>query len=85
MKKVDFNKILGQVKFHCGIALKGFARTIYGALVAGLLACAVYGFLCINGESGYTAVADFVASCATLVVAMCNVYTMGMKKRGAKK
>ena len=85
MKKFNFNKILGQVKFHSSIVLKGFIRTIYGALVAGLLAIAVYGFISIRGEAGYLAVGDFVASTATLVVAMWNVYAMGMKKRGGKK
>lgn len=85
MKKVNFNKVLGQVKFHSSIVLKGFIRTVYGALVAGLLAVAVYGFISINGEAGYVAVGDFVASTATLVVAMFNVYCMGMKKRGGKK
>ena len=80
---MDIKNILEQVKFHGGIVLKGFARTIYGALVAGLLACAVYGFICIRGESGYIAVFDFVAACATLAVAVCNLYAMGGKgKRG---
>ena len=85
MKKFDFNKVMGQVKFHSNIVLKGFIRTIYGALVAGLLACAVHGFISIQGEAGYLAVGDFVASTATLVVALCNVYYLGMKKRGGKK
>lgn len=78
-------KILEQVKFHGGIVLKGFVRTIYGALVAGLLACAVYGFIGIGGEAGYTAVCDFIAACATLAVALSNMYYIGMKKRSGKK
>ena len=85
MKKFNFKKFMGEVKFHAGIVLKGFIRTIYGALVAGLLAIAVYGFVSIQGESGYIAVGDFVASSATLMVALWNVYAMGMKKRGGKK
>lgn len=85
MKKFNFNKVMGEVKFHSNIVLKGFIRTIYGALVSGLLAIAVYGFISISGEAGYVAVGDFVASTATLVVALCNVYFLGMKKRGGKK
>lgn len=82
---MKFKNILEQAKFHGSIVLKGFVRTVYGALISGLLAIAVYGFISINGEAGYMAVGDFVASCATLVVAMCNVYFLGMKKRGGKK
>lgn len=82
---MTIKKILEEAKFHAGIVLKGFIRTVYGALVCGLLAIAVYGFISIKGESGYIAVGDFVASTATLVVAMWNVYAMGMKKRGGKK
>lgn len=77
-------KILEQVKFHGGIVLRGFVRTIYGALVAGLLACAVYGFIGISGEAGYMAVCDFIAACATLAVAVCNMYCIGSKKRGKR-
>lgn len=81
---MNIKYILEQVKFHAGIVLKGFVRTIYGALVAGLLAIAVYGFICIRGEAGYIAVFDFIAACATLTVAVCNMYVMGGKKRGKK-
>lgn len=82
---MTIKKILEEAKFHAGIVLKGFVRTVYGALVCGLLAIAVYGFISIKGETGYLAVGDFVASCATLAVALCNVYFLGMKKRGGKK
>lgn len=85
MKKVNFGRLLEQVKFHAEVILRGLARTVYGALVAGLIAVAVYGFVLIESESGYIAVFDFIASCATLTVAMSNVYLMGSKKRGSKK
>lgn len=81
----EIRKAMAHIKFHGSIVLRGFARTVYGALTAGLLGCAVYGFICTKGEAGYVAVIDFVASCATLVVALCNLYVMGMKKRGARK
>lgn len=85
MEKVNFSKYIENVKLHAGTLARGLARTIYGALITGLLAIAIYGFYLIKGESGYIAVFDFVASCATLSVALCNVYMMGRKKRGAKK
>lgn len=85
MEKVEFAKMMGQVKFHASIMVKGVTRTLYGALVAGLICIAVYGFVQLTSEAGYTAVCDFIASTATLVVAFCNIYVMGGKKRGAKK
>lgn len=81
----EIRKAMAYIGFHGSIVLRGFVRTVYGALTAGLLACAVYGFICIKGEAGYVAVSDFIASCATLVVALCNLYVMGIKKRGARK
>ena len=85
MDKVKFQKAMEQASFHASIVLKGFTRTIYGALIAGLVGFAVYGFMSIGKESGYIAVADFVTSCATLAVALCNMYMMGRKRKGAKK
>ena len=85
MKKVNFKKVLKQVKAHADIMLRGLARTLYGTLVAGLIAVAIYGFVLIKSEGGYAAVFDFIAACATLVVALANAYVLGSKKRGAKK
>ena len=85
MKKVDFKKTLKHAKFHADVMLRGLARTLYGALIAGLFAIAVYGFILIKSEGGYAAVFDFIAACATLTVAMANAYVLGNKRRGAKK
>ena len=74
------------VKFHARIAWRGFCRTIYGATVAGLLAIAVYRFFSVAGETGWIAVCDFIAACATMIVALANMYLMGCKKkRGTKR
>lgn len=85
MNKENIMSVMGQVKFHTVIALRGLAKTIWGALVAGLIGIAVYGFAAAGKESGYLAVGDFVTSCATLVVALVNVYQMGCKRKGGKK
>ena len=85
MKKVDFNKVMKQVKFHADILLRGLARTLYGSLIAGLIGFAIYGFVLIHKENGYTAVFDFIAACATLTVALANAYALGNKRRGGKK
>jgi hypothetical protein len=87
MKEFNFGNVLEQVKNHVGIMVRGIARTLYGALIAGLLVIAVYGFIGIQSESGYLAVFDFIAALATLSIALCNVYLMGKRqgKRGKAK
>lgn len=85
MKKFDFRYLLENVRFHGSIFVRGLGRAIYGALIAGLFVLAGYGFASIQSEAGYIAVFDFVASCATVVVAVSNVYLLGIKKRGGKK
>ena len=78
------SNVLEQIKFHSSILLKGLIRTIYGALIAGLIGISIYGFIVIEGETGYLAVFDFIAACATMTVAVCNLYLMGGKKRGKR-
>ena len=84
MEKVQIKKAWEAVKFHAKIAWRGFYRTLYGAAVAGLIAMAIYGFVSVTTEAGWTAVCDFIASCATLVVALSNMYLLGGRKKGAK-
>ena len=84
MEAVQIKKAWKAVKFHAKIVWRGFYRTVYGALVAGLIALAAYGFVSVTIENGWTAVCDFVASCATLVVALSSMYLMGGCKRGVK-
>lgn len=81
MEKVDVKRVLETANFHAKIICRGFARTAYGALVAGLIGISVYGFICISSENGYSAVCEFVASCATLAVALSNVYFMGRSRK----
>ena len=85
MRNVNFKKVMKQAKFHADIMLRGLARTLYGALIAGLIGFAVYGFVLIKSENGYVAVFDFIAACATLILALANAYLLGCKRRGAKK
>lgn len=84
MEAVQIKKAWKEFKFHAKIAWRGFYRSLYGAAVAGLIAMAVYGFVSLTTETGWTAVCDFIASCATLVVALSNMYWMGGRKKGAK-
>lgn len=84
MEAVQIKKAWKIVKFHTKIAWRGFCRTLYGASVAGLVAMAVYGFVSVTNETGWTAVCDFIASCATLIVALANMYWMGGRKKEEK-
>jgi hypothetical protein len=83
--KNNISKFLNRVGFHGSILLRGLARTLYGAVITGLIAFAVYGFVLIRSEGGYAAVFDFIAACAILVLALCNAYLLGCKRKGAKK
>lgn len=83
--KINFERFMKQAKFHLGNLVRGLARTIYGAFITGLIAFSIYGFVIIQTEDGYAAVFDFVASCAVLVIALCNVYLLGSKRKGGKK
>ena len=82
---MKFEKFMKQAEFHLGIVVRGLGRTLHGAFITGLIAIAIYGFILIGKEEGYAAVFDFVASIAVLVVAICNVYLLGSKRKGGKK
>lgn len=83
--KINFERFLKQAKFHLGNFARGLARTIYGAFITGLFAFAIYGFVITKSEDGYSAVFDFIASCAVLVLALVNAYALGIKRKGGKK
>ena len=87
MTKSDFNKALTTICQHSRILFSGFKRMIFGALTAGLFAIALYGFYLIPSEDGYAAVTDFVASTATLVVAVACTYAQGTfrKTKGERR
>ena len=85
MEAVQIKMAFAKVKFHLRIMWRGFCRTLYGAAVAGLIAMAIYGFVSVTTETGWTAVCDFIASCATLTVALSNMYFIGCRKKGGTK
>lgn len=85
MEAVYIKMAFAKVKFHARIAWRGLYRTVYGATVAGLIAMAVYRFVSVAGETGWTAVCDFIAACATMVVALANMYLMGCNKKRVGK
>jgi hypothetical protein len=84
MKAEKFKRIMAKVIFHASVLFRGLCKAVYGAAITGLIVFSVYGFVAVSSETGWTAVCDFIASCATLVVALGNVYLMGSRKKAAK-
>lgn len=81
----NFNSVCKVISSIGSCLLKGFFRMMFGAMTAGLFALAVYGFVMITSEAGWTAVCEFVAAIATSVVALACMYSMGCpRKRGAR-
>lgn len=83
--KIKFQNAMITASFHASILLKGLGRTLYGTLIAVMFGVSFYGFVSIAHEDGYIAVFDFIASVATLAVAVCNMYCIGFKKGRGKK
>lgn len=77
--KIAFAK----VKFHARVLWRGFCRTVYGSLLALLIAMAIYGFVSITSKTGWAAVWRFVVACVLLAEGIGNMYFIGRKKTGA--
>lgn len=76
-----FGNGIGRVVYHSKILLRGLAKTLYGTVVTGLVALAVYGFVMIPTEGGYTAVCEFVVASLTLGMAVGAMYAFGGRCR----
>ena len=83
MEATRIRMTFANVKFHARILWRGFLRTVYGALIAGLIAMAIYGFVSITSKTGWAAVWRFVVACVLLAEGIGNMYFMGSKKTGA--
>ena len=81
MTKSDVKKMLITIGHHTRILFSGFKRMLYGTLIIIMFAVAAYGFFTISNEEGYAAVFDFIASIATLIVAVANMYVLGSTKK----
>lgn len=78
---MDVKNAVREIAYHVKVLVRGFGRVVYGTAVAGLFGLAVYGFTAIPTEGGYVAVCDFIASMATLFVALNGVYAFGARKK----
>lgn len=85
MDAARINMALTRAKFHARILWRGFLRTVYGALIAGLIAMAIYGFVSARNEAGLEAVFDYIVSAVLLIEALGNMYFMGRRNNGGNK
>ena len=83
MNKTEYQRTMKKIALHGKILIRGFAKMIYGALAASLIAMACQCFAMIPGEGGYVAVLDFVGAVVTLAVAIFAVYVMGAGRKKA--
>ena len=74
---------LARFKFHARILWRGFCGVIYGTVVTGLIAMAIYFFVSITAKTGWAAVWRFVVACVLLAEGIGNMYFIGRKKTGA--
>lgn len=81
MEAVRIKMALRNAKFHLRIMWRGFCRTVYGAMIAGLVVMAGYGFVSAPKEAGWKAVFDYIVACILLIEAFGNMYFMGRKKK----
>ena len=73
------------VKFHARILWRGFLRTVYGAMIAGLIAMAIYGFVSAQNEAGWEEVFDYIVSAVLLIEAIGNIHFIGRRNNGGTK
>ena len=85
MEAARIKMTLARVKFHARILCRGFLRTVYGALIAGLIAMAIYGFVSASKEAGWDAIFDYIVSAVLLIEAIGNMHFMGRRNNGRTK
>ena len=85
MEAARIKMALAKFKFHARILCRGFLRTVYGALIAGLIAMAIYGFVSAKNETGWEEVFDYIVSSVLLLESIGNMYFMGRRKNGGAR
>ena len=85
MEAARIKMALAKFKFHARILWRGFLRTVYGALISGLIAMAIYGFVSAPKEAGWDAVFDYIVSVVLLIEAIGNMHFIGRRNNGGTK
>ena len=85
MEEVRIKKIFANTKFHLRVMWRGFCKTVYGVLIAGLIAMAIYGLASAQKEVGWDAVFDYTVASVLLIKALGNMYFTGRMNNGGTK
>ena len=85
MEAARIKMTLTRAKFHARILWRGFLRTVYGAMIAGLIAMAIYGFISAQNEAGWEEVFDYIVSVVLLIEAIGNMHFIGRRNNGGTK
>ena len=83
MEATQIKMALANAKFHLRIMWRGFCRVIYGTVVTGLIAMAIYDFVSVTTKTGWAAVWRFIVACVFLTEGLINMYFIGHKRIGA--
>ena len=78
---MNFKSVFTAILRHGKILFRGFTRMLYGTMTAGAFAMAIYGFIMISYDGGWTAVCDFIGAIATMGCALVCMYAQGGGKR----
>lgn len=70
---------------HAKVFWKGLLRTAVGAMTAGMMVLAVYGYAAIPSEGGYAAVGEFMVATMVLMMAIACMYAMGGRGKRVRK
>ena len=85
MEAARIKVALTRAKFHARILWRGFLRTVYGALIAGLIAMAIYGLVSAQNEVGWEKVFDYIVSAVLLLESIGNMYFIGRLKNNGSR
>lgn len=69
--------MMESIAAHAMVLGKGFVRMLVGAATALAAILAVSGFAKVTGETGYSAVGEFLVSVLCMIAAIAGVYLMG--------
>jgi hypothetical protein len=85
MTKVNTKELMAFIGRHARILVAGLRRMVCGGLTVLLFITAIYGFINIPHGNGLSTIFAFVASFATLNLAIASMYVLGEPRRVRKE
>lgn len=74
-------RVWRMIRYHSVVMIRGVAKMLYGTAASGFLGLAVYRFLEVSRECGWTAVCNFIAASLIMIMALTGVYVFGCKRK----